>query len=114
MAACGQKEETANLRGGEYTTVQDGTKITLNFAADQDRAYGKIVNNYNAPYEISGSKIKFGPAAATMMMGIDENAMRVEREYFQFLGDVNSYKIAGNELLLQASGGKKMIFEKMN
>ncbi|MCL2537998.1 MAG: META domain-containing protein [Alphaproteobacteria bacterium] len=113
IAAC-TSEEPVVLRGGEFITTVDGTEITLNFADDADRAFGRVVNTYNAPYEINGRNIRFGPAAATMMMGLDENAMRVEFEYFQFLNAVETFKLSGNELLLRATDGKEIVFEKLN
>jgi heat shock protein HslJ len=112
LCACGN-EEAPSLRGGEYETTVEGTVISLNFAADEDRISGKVVNRYNGPYEANGNQIRFGIIAATRMLAVGD-AQRVEDEYFRFLVDVNSYKISGNELLLKASDGKKMNFKKIN
>ncbi|MCL1902142.1 MAG: META domain-containing protein [Alphaproteobacteria bacterium] len=114
LVACAADEAPQSLRGKEFTANVEGTTITLNFAADENRVFGQVVNRYNGPYEISGGKIKFGMFASTMMMGINETAMRVEREFFKFMPMVESYKLSGNELLLKASDGQKMTFEQMN
>ena len=81
VVACSKSSES--LRGKSFVTeTANGTKITLNFDATENRVSGKVVNNFFGPYEIDGNNIKFGMIGSTMMMG-PEDAMKAEYEFFQ-------------------------------
>ena len=117
LGACGGAVSDGydgHLGGKEFSTRQSGVKITLNFAADQPRAYGKIVNNYNSQYQVNGDSIVFQSVMSTKMMGLGDS-MRVEDEYFKFLTDGNAktYNISGRTLTLKNAEGKEMKFERV-
>lgn len=103
VVACGKSAES--LRGKSFAAQSDnGTNITLNFDAAENRVSGKVVNNFFGPYELDGNSLKFGMVGSTMMMG-PEDAMKTEYEFFQFLGKVESYSLEGNKLILKTADG---------
>ena len=116
LGACSAEETPVQnpelLKGGEFVATQNGVDIKLNFDAETTRAYGKVVNNYNGSYEAAGNKIKFGPMMSTMMYG-PENAMKVESEYFKFMGTVETYELAGSTLKIKDNDGKEIVFKKL-
>lgn len=103
IVSCGKSSES--LRGKSFVTeTANGTKITLNFDATENRISGKVVNNFFGPYEIDGNNIKFGMIGSTMMMG-PEDAMKAEYEFFQVLSKVDSYSVEGKKLFLKTPDG---------
>ncbi|GHT58553.1 hypothetical protein FACS18945_4510 [Bacteroidia bacterium] len=113
LCACASAPKNP-LKGHEYKAIEDETTITLNFDESANRVHGKIINSYNAPYELNGDSIIFKPVAATMMMPFGKSA-KIEQKYFKFLGDNNpkSFEISGGKLTLQNADGDKWIFEKV-
>lgn len=113
LAACGDNgANPAKLKGAHFIAAGDGTNITLSFDENEMRAYGQVVNLYNAEYSVDGDKISFGPAASTMMMG-PMNAMQTEQEYFQFLSTVDTYKLHEGHLTLKNADGKEIVFQQV-
>lgn len=94
--------------------MQDETRITLNFDKEKPKLYGKVVNSYNAPYELAGDNIIISRTASTMMMPIGK-AAEVERDYFKFIGTGKpmTYSLNGDTLSITNSAGKEMKFEKV-
>ncbi len=78
--------------------------ITAEFAGGQ--ISGKSgVNTYNGSYTAGpGDAFSVGQIAATQMAG-PEPAMRAEQAYLTLLGQVKSFKLAGDELTLYDAGG---------
>ncbi|MCL1892469.1 MAG: META domain-containing protein [Alphaproteobacteria bacterium] len=113
LTACASQDKNP-LKGREFASYQDEIKITLNFDKEQPRLYGKVVNSYNAPYELAGDNIIVGRMASSMMMPIGR-AAEVEHEYFKFMSDAEpkSYKLEGGYLTLSDHSGKSYKFEKI-
>ena len=109
--------DTASLRGLKFIGVwgENEVIILLSFDPDKDLAYGKIGNNYSAPYEISGNHIKFGTIATTMMMPLP-HIFEAEQAYLAFLAEVNKYYYNKdeNELTLYDKNGEEFKFAKVN
>jgi len=101
-------EIVARTIDGDYAaTGAHGTRITLTLA---DGAFhGRIVNNFRGTYTVDGNRISFGPAAATMMMGIP-NAMADESEFFQFLGRVTTFQTTATTIILSTDTNETMTF----
>ena len=112
-AACARSEENP-LRGHEFTMHQEQTKITLIFDKENMRLHGKVVNNYNAPYELAGDNIIIGRMASTMMMPIG-GAADAEREYFKFMDNAEpkTYSLNGGFLTITDHSGKSFEFERV-
>ncbi|MDR1026351.1 MAG: META domain-containing protein [Lactobacillus sp.] len=111
IAACNKTTDESFVGNKYVATSSNGTEITLAFDAEQPRAFGKVVNNYNMPYTLEGDSLKFGLSMSTMMMG-PENAMKAETEYHRFMAMVTSFRLADNTLILISSDGREMVFEK--
>lgn len=114
LAACGDNgQNPENLRGAAFIANGDGTNITLSFDENEMRFYGQVVNLYNGSYRASGDRIKFDQDATTLMMG-PADAMDAERNYFQFLTQVEKYNLNDGTLTLTANDGKTMTFKQVD
>jgi len=93
---------------GDYVAAgAHGTRITLTLA---DGAFhGRIVNNFRGTFNVDGDRITFGPAAATMMMGIP-GAMEDETAFFQFMGRITHFQTTENTIILLTDTDESMTF----
>jgi heat shock protein HslJ len=114
LAACAGGADENPLKGHEFASRMDGTRITLNFDQEQARLSGKVVNTYNAPYELAGDNIVIKRMSATLMMPIGK-AADVERDYFKFMGDAEpkSYRLENGMLTLTDHDGTEYKFERI-
>ena len=112
LFACSKNEK---LNGNKYINKSDdNVQISLSFAENEDRLFGKVVNNYFTTYKTDGNKINYNGIASTMMMG-PENAMKVEQQYFEFMnGKPLEYEVKDNQLILKNTNGKTLIFDKVD
>lgn len=103
---------TPDFKGKEYQLLQaqNNAVITLGFAEDEPRYFGKIVNNYFGAYEVKGDEIKFAPAASTMMMG-PEAEMEAEQNFLQILPRIVKYRFSGTTLVLTTNNGQELAFK---
>ena len=113
LAACDHGADSAALKGKTYYVIENGTPVTISFDADENRVSGRIVNIYNATYDVDGDHIKFGPTMTTMMMG-PTAAMQTEREYLQFLDTVETYNLTKEQLVLKGADGREMVFQEID
>lgn len=114
LTMCGKKT-THNpelLKGANFVTMQNDVRITLNFAPNDMRVHGRVVNSYNGPYQVDGDKIEFGPFASTMMMGLP-GPMAEERNYFNFMQSAKTWRLDKNTLTIYNADGDQMVFEKV-
>lgn len=102
------------FKGKSYQLLeaQNNAKVILEFAQDENRYYGSVVNRYFGNYELDGNKIKFGPAGVTMMMG-PEDQMEAEYNYLQILPRIVSYKMSGSNLVLVTNNGQELGFKEI-
>jgi heat shock protein HslJ len=113
LAACGgTAHDPDTLKGHNFYTVQNGTKITLDFDSGGKKLHGKVVNSYNAPYEIKGDNLIIGTMVSTRMMAIG-SAAKVEDDYLKFMGDGTLKAFALNEgvLTITDKDGKAIRFD---
>ncbi len=112
MAACGTKEET--FKGKEYTLVnpENDVEVIFGFDADENRFYGKIVNNFFGSYQAEGNKIKFGQVGTTMMMGPRE-AMEAEKNFLDMLPNVTNIDLKKQEMVLTTADQKYILFKEI-
>ncbi|MDR1693974.1 MAG: META domain-containing protein [Lactobacillaceae bacterium] len=112
LMGCGEQQTT--FKGYEYKMLNtpNDVNVTISFDAEENRYFGKVVNNFFGLYMAEGNDIAFAPAASTMMMGIGE-AMDVEREVLQNLLEIRSYKFDGGKLIFNLEGGRTLEFKKI-
>lgn len=113
LMMCGCSKE-AGFAGKAYQlqNAQNNVKVILEFAKDEPRYYGAVVNRYFGNYELNGSKIKFGPAGVTMMMG-PEAEMEAEQNFLGILPHIVSYKMVGSNLVLITDNGQELGFKEI-
>lgn len=113
LAAC-QDKTPSTFKGFEYQLIgaPNDVKVTLSFDADENRYFGKVVNNFFGTYIMEDDKISFGPAGATMMMGTPDK-MEAESYLFKSLPMVRKFKLAGNKLILTTEDGKILEFKQI-
>lgn len=113
LLICGCSREPG-FAGKTYQlqNAQNNVKVILAFAKDEPRYYGAVVNRYFGTYELNGSKIKFGPAGVTMMMG-PEAEMEAERNFLGILPHVTDFKMAGSNLVLITDNGQELGFKEI-
>ncbi len=112
MAGCTAKAES--FKGKEYrlSGAENNAEITLGFSADENRFFGKVVNNYFGTYTVEGNNISFGPAGATMMMG-PRPLMDAESNYLRLLPTVKTFSLDGKKLVLKTADGKELVFDEI-
>lgn len=106
--------QSENIQGNEYQLMDTNSKIpiTLAFSKDENRFFGKAVNNYFGSYTLTKKNITFSQVGSTMMMGAPDE-MAAEQQYFQDLSTVTGYQVDKNTLTLILKDNKKLIFKKV-
>lgn len=100
-----------DLKGKEYQLIN--SPIRLVFSKNDDRFYGKAVNNYFGSYSLtSDNGITFSTFGTTMMMG-PVNEMQAEQAYLSDLANVTQYHIKDNLLILKLKNGNSLTFNKI-
>ena len=113
VAGCSsQPEPTFKGKLYQLREAQNNAVITLGFAADEPRFYGKVVNNFFGSYTFDGAAITFGPAGATMMMG-PEPLMEAEQNFLGILPRIKSFKMDGKNLILITDNGQELVFDEI-
>lgn len=112
VVSCSSSEPS--FKGKEYQMIQaqNGADIMLGFDMNEDRFFGKVVNNFFGGYKLDGEKISFGPAGATMMMG-PADLMEAEMNFLQILPKVVSYHFVDKTLVLVTDNGQEIAFKEI-
>ena len=120
LTILGCKEETTikksspSVKGVEYVlmnTPNDAT-ITLTFSGEDNRYFGKVLNNYFGTYDMKeDGNLTLSGAASTMMAG-PRDLMQLEQDYFIKLSKVIGYEVSGNTLTLHLSDGQTLVYKK--
>lgn len=97
LAGC-TATSTLSIKGNEYGL--NNANITLAFDKNENKFYGKAVNNYFGVYTLNGANIKLELQGSTMMMGAPEE-MTKETKYFNDLNKVTTYTLNDNSLILK-------------
>lgn len=111
VVGCAAKAES--FKGKEYkmANAENDAVITLGFSADENRFFGKIVNNYFGTYTLDGNNISFGPTGSTMMMG-PMPMMDAEGNFLKTLPTIKTFSLDGKKLTLKTAAGKDLVFEE--
>ena len=102
----GTKWDATGYNNGKQAVVSlaaDST-ITADFGTDGSVSGKASVNQYSAPYTVTGDAIKFGPATSTQMAGPPE-LMAQETAYLAALERATTWKVSGGRLELRDSSG---------
>ncbi len=116
LSACHKTETPESFVDRNYIMrdAPSGARITIGFEGNSKRFFGESgVNRYFGIYTIYGKNLTFSPAGSTMMMG-EPDLMKVEQEYLQALGKVDSFKLDGHKLYLYTSDNRELVFSEMS
>lgn len=104
-------KKAPSLSGTEWLlTDLPGTTVVITSKAsfsvlESGRASGNAsCNRFTGALEISGSTIKFGPVASTMMACADPALSAQEAQFLKFLSAANRFELSDPYLLLFAQG----------
>lgn len=100
FTACSKSEET--ILGKTYALLPEKT-VTITFDRNENRFFGKALNNYFGEYKIEQNNLTLTVIGSTMMAGPEEE-MKNEIEYFKSLGKVKSYTLKNKTLELTGEG----------
>lgn len=111
--SCSSQPEPS-FKGKNYQLLQpqNDVNVTLGFDKEQNKFYGKVVNNFFGSYKIDGQKINFGPVGSTMMMGTPDE-MEAEMNFLQILPKIESYAFSGTSLILKTNNGQELGFREI-
>ena len=101
--------QNSNLKGKTFTL--DNSNIILTFDKDENKFYGKALNNYFGNYKLENNNLTFEITGSTMMMGAPKE-MEDETKYFQDLSKINSYNIKNKTLTLKGNNVELIYQEK--
>ncbi len=105
----GRDWQLVRIRG---EPVLEGTAPTLRLAEDGSAFGDASTNRFTGGYRIDGMGLAFGPAASTMMYNDrPDGRMAQEQRYLQLLGEVDRFRLVGNELVLIADGRRILELE---
>ena len=108
------QNKTPSIKGIEYVLADtpNDAVVTLTFSGEDNRYFGKVLNNYFGSYEMqdNGNLILSG-AASTMMAG-PRDLMQLEQDYFIKLSKVIGYEVSGETLILHLSDGQTLVYKK--
>jgi heat shock protein HslJ len=83
--------------------------VTVNFEADGKVGGKAPCNSYFADYDQRGEQLTFSMIGSTEMACLDEGVMELETDFFQCLGQVHSFKLESETLILQGEGGESLM-----
>jgi heat shock protein HslJ len=96
-------------RLGELTPVKAGSVATAQFQADKVSGIAGC-NNFSSLYKVDGKQLTFSPAAATRKMCAEPpGIMGQEDAYLAALNQVQTFKISGSSLEMQAANGDTLL-----
>lgn len=121
LSACGLVGKgTSDLKGSAWELVSlgdaltvPGTNVTLSFEKDNLGGNGGC-NSYGGEFKIKGDKLTIGSVYSTEMYCEAEGIMDQEARYFQLLSSVESFSIAGEELILTNTDGETLVFHRLD
>lgn len=91
----------------------DKSEPYVEFDSQEQRFFGSIgCNRFTGKFESSGATLKFSPIASTRRACIDNEAQRIESEFFQALQSVTKFEIQADTLRLYANDRLVLVFKK--
>jgi heat shock protein HslJ len=121
VTACGSGGSTngaASLEGEwRLLTMNDApllpdSTITLTFEGEKLSGYSGC-NSYGGPYTQTGSNLRVGMVAMTLMACLDDDVMQQEQTYAEVLSNVAKFRLGDNRLeLLDKSGAARLTYAR--
>jgi len=109
LDATSWKLESYADAAGDLVDALPDSVVTLNFQAEQVSGNASC-NNYSGTYQTTGSKIEFGPMAATRKLCAQPlGIMEQENAYLAALEATAEYDLKGNVLELKDEQGEVIL-----
>ena len=101
-----------SFKGKEFILINayPDSEITIGFAENENRFFGKAVNRYFGTYAADNGRMTLGQVGSTLMMG-PPRQMRDEADFFALLPAVRTYRMEGGTLILTLGDGQEWIFK---
>ncbi len=119
LSACNLGEKDADLKGSAWELVSlgdalpvPGTNVTLSFEKDNLGGNGGC-NSYGGEFKLKGDTLTIGNVYSTEMYCEAEGIMDQEARYYQMLSNVESFSLAGEELILTTADGEALVFHRL-
>lgn len=121
FTACGvggAASSVASLEGEWTLLTLNGAPLlpdsTINATFEDGQISGHSgCNSYGGPYTSTGSRLRFGMVAMTMMACLDEDVMAQEQAYAEALSNVAKFRLEGDRLeLLDKSGTAILVYAR--
>lgn len=114
--AAAQTGEPTGLTGPAWlltslngNSIIDGTMITAQFNPDGTFGGSAGCNVYKGSFETSGKSMSFTTPIATTLKMCEESMMAQEKSYLDTLGNVNSFRIEKDLLILVGAGDSQLM-----
>lgn len=92
----------------EVGAIDPARAPTLGFQ-ELDRVGGNTgCNQYGGPVSLEGTRIRFGPLVATKMACVDTLVQQIETAYLAALEATTTFRIDGEQLVLEGEGGTEL------
>jgi heat shock protein HslJ len=89
-----------------------GSSITAQFTSDGKVSGSSGCNRYSGTYKTTGNNIEFSSPLAATMMACEQELMDQESAYLKALGEVKTFKVAGDTLTLSDANSKSLLVYK--
>ena len=100
------------LRDIDDASIMEGSYADLTIASDGSFRGNATCNGYGGKAQISGQTIALGPVISTKMACMPSGTMQQEAHFFDALGRVTNWHVAGRALsMIDASGKTVLYFE---
>lgn len=97
--------------GDAVSSVIAGTTITAKFSPDGNVTGNAGCNHYGGGYLSEGANLSVSSLFSTLMYcGEPEGLMEQEAQYLSLLGNVSSYRVEGDRLVLTDAEGTDLLF----
>ena len=118
VACAGRAGDTPEGRAWRAESLEAGDGLvepiptaTPTLRLDGERASGSAgCNRYSASYALDGSKLSFGPIAATKMFCAADGVMEQEDRFLRLLASVDTWRLEGERLVLEAERTPILVF----
>lgn len=103
---------TSFTQNGRPVPIPPTGVITLKVEAQRLSGFSGV-NSFSGEYSVAKGKLRLGPLTSTLMLGLDEDLMRLEDEFLSALKEVTKVEATETALTLSsADGGWSLTFTK--
>ncbi len=96
--------------GDAVSSVIAGTTITAKFSPDGNVTGNAGCNHYGGGYLLDGANLSVSSLFSTLMYCETTGVMEQEARYLGLLGNVSSYRVEGDRLVLTDAAGTDLLF----